>query len=100
MKRKNKAQYYIIERYDRPVSKREFLQKRGQEVEKSYVSQKHLLKIKTLSLNKIKSFEKKGILIPIRHKRKKYFKKDEVIALMEQDYKKIKPIRQINLFEK
>jgi|SRR3989344_9607450 len=97
---KKKAQYYIREQYDRPVSKREFLQKKEQEIEKSCVSQKHLLNTKTFSLKKIRSYEKKGILIPIRHRRQKYFKKNEVIALLEKDNKTTNHTRQITLFEK
>lgn len=97
---KKKAQYYVREYYDRPVSKKEFIQKRGQEIERSCVRQKYLLDTKLFSFRKIKFYQKQGILVPIRHRKEKYFKKDEIVALLEKDNKTTNRARQLGLFEK
>jgi len=95
-----RAKYYIREHYDRPVSKKEFLRWKDQEREKLYIGQKHLLDYKLLSSGKIKAYEKQGLLASIRHRGRKYFKKDEVMALLDKSIKVIERPRQRDLFEK
>ncbi len=78
-----KAEYFIREHYDRPVSKREFLRWREKEIEAAYIGQKHLLDNKILSLAKIKAYQKGGLLTPMRHKGKVYLKRTEVVELLK-----------------
>ncbi|OGM99744.1 MAG: hypothetical protein A3B91_02405 [Candidatus Yanofskybacteria bacterium RIFCSPHIGHO2_02_FULL_41_29] len=98
MRRKNKAQYYIREYFDRPVSKREFLQNKDKEVKKSCVSQKYLLATKTLSRGKIKAYERREILVPIWHKRRKYFITETVMNQLKIDARPTERIQQLGLF--
>ncbi len=77
-----KAQYYIRESYIRPVSKKEFFQRREAEIKKSHVPQKHLVDERLISVGKIRAYEKRGILTSLYHKGKKYFPREEVLPLL------------------
>jgi hypothetical protein len=95
-----RAQYFIREYHDRPVSKRELLRLQGEEMEKTCVEQKYLVKHKIVSLGQIRRYERDGLLKPTYYMRKKYFKKDELAAVLVKDDKTTSRGQQAGLFEK
>lgn len=48
-----------------------------------YVQQKYLLENKMFSLGQIGIYEKNGVLSYVRYRGGKYFKKDDVLALLK-----------------
>lgn len=83
--RKKKAQYFIR---GRSITKKEFLNRRDDEVETAYVYQQYLLENKIFSLAKIRAYEKRGLLPSTRHRGKKCFKKEDVLMLGKAEKEK------------
>ncbi len=79
--RKKQVQHFID---DRPVTKKEFLGRQNQEMKATYIQQQCLVDNKVFSLGQIRGYEKRDSLHSMRYKGKKYFKKDEVLALVKK----------------
>lgn len=83
---KIKTTYFIREYYDRPASKKEFLEHKKKEISKAYFRQSQLLDKKLLTSWKIKAYEKSGLLKPIIYRGGKYFKQEDVLALLKRQF--------------
>ena len=81
-----KAQYFVREYIDRPVTKKEFLRLRDEEVKKIYVSRQHLLiENKKFTRYQLDTYEKEGLLKPIKHRGKKFFSKAEIMSIINSE---------------
>lgn len=78
--KRSKIQYSIE---DHPVTKKDFLNHQNKEMKTKYVQQKYLLENKMFSLGQIGIYEKNGVLSYVRYRGGKYFKKDDVLALLK-----------------
>ena len=80
--RRNQIQHFID---DRPVTKKEFLSRHKEEIRKSYIQQQYLIKNKVFSLGQIHNYEKRNVLHSVQYRGRKYFKKDDVSALINSE---------------
>jgi len=76
-----RAQYFINERR---VTKKEIKRLRDEEIKTDYVAQKRLLDEDMLTEYRIKNYIKQGRLTPRKHKGKVYFKKAEIVPLLDE----------------
>lgn len=95
---KKKAQYFVKEYRVRPVTKKELTNLLDEDIGKTCVTQGHILNQKIIPFSKIRTYEKTGLLNPIYHRRKKYFKKSEIISLLKANESLRKP-HQLDLFK-
>jgi hypothetical protein len=82
---KAKAQYFVREYTDKPVTKKEFLRLRDEEMKRTYVSRQRLLESKQYTKHQLDAYEKQGLLTPIKHKGKVLFPKDQLIAIIDNE---------------
>lgn len=72
---------YSIE--DRPVTKKDFLRHQNQEMSAHYVQQQYLVDNKVFSLGQIRNYEKQNLLLAVKYKGRKYFKREDARALIK-----------------
>jgi len=77
--KRNQVKHFIN---DRPVTKKEFLNRDDQEMRTAYVQQQYLVDNKVFSLGQIRSYERRNLLTAVQHKGRKHFKKSDVAALI------------------
>lgn len=68
---------------DCPVTKKEFLRHQDQEMSAHYVQQQYLVDNKVFSLGQIRNYEKQNLLPCVQYKGGKYFKREDVRALIK-----------------
>ncbi len=69
---------------DQPVTKKEFLSRHDEEIRTTHIQQQYLIKNKVFSLGQIRNYEKHNILPSVQYRGRKYFKKDDVSALIKE----------------
>ncbi len=83
---KAKARYYIKENgVLKPVTKKEFFRLRDEEVKNNYVSQQWLIESKQYTKHQLDSYEKQGLLTPLKHKGKIFFPKEQLIDIIDSE---------------
>lgn len=80
--KRNQVQHFID---GRRVTKIDFLSRHDEEMKKLYVQQQYLIDSKVFSLGQIRNYEKQNLLSPVRYKGGKYFKKDDIRALLKEN---------------
>ncbi len=85
MKNRPRTKYFILETVERPVSKKEFVQHNEREFMKENVSRKNLLKNMTFTKSELGRYERKNVLVPVLYKRKKYYKKEDIIRALKNE---------------
>ncbi len=82
---KGKAQYFVREQIDRPVTKKEFLRLRDEEMKRTHVMRQRILESKQYTKSQLDAFEKQGLLTPVKHKGKVLFPKDQLLAIIDNE---------------
>ena len=83
---KAKAQYFIQQREgSKSVTKKEFFRLRDEEVKNNYVSKHRLIESKEYTRYQLDSYEKQGLLTPLKHKGKIFFPKEQLIKIIDSE---------------
>jgi len=80
--KRNQIQHFID---GRRVTKKDFLRRNDEEMSTAYVRQQSLLDNKVFSLAQIRDYEKRHLLSPVRYRGGKYFKKNDIRALLKEN---------------
>ena len=79
--RRNRVQHFVD---GHPVRKGVFLNRRDEEMRMTYIQQQYLIKNKVFSLGQIRNYEKRNVLPSVQYRGRKYFKKNDVSALVNE----------------
>lgn len=78
--KRNRVQHFID---GHRVRKDVFLSRRDEEMRTTHIQQQYLIKNKVFSLGQIRNYEKRNVLPSVLYKGRKYFKKNDISALIK-----------------
>ena len=82
---KGKAQYFVREYTDKPVTKKEFFRLRDEEIKRTHVLRMRILENKQYTRSQLDELEKQGLLTRIKHKGKIFFPKDQLLGIIDSE---------------
>lgn len=82
---KRKAQYFIREYIDKPVTKKEYFRLRDEEMKRTHIMRQRILENKQYTLSQLNALIHDGLLTPVKYKGRIFFPKDQLLTIINNE---------------